>query len=134
MDTDRLLLGWRIDVRREGISETYGITLSSLRSLGTSLYSLKTVVSCKSYAIGRCTAWLVSIVTLQTYEACLKNLLGKFNPRLSTTRNMGGSNFNRVGFMNSLHAKITTTPTMILNAAFGHPMSANRNGAVAGTG
>ena len=92
------------------------------------------VVSLITHVNDRCTAWVALTVMLQTYEACLKNLLGKFNPRLSTIRNMGGSTFNRVGFMNSLHAKTTTTPTMILNVAFGHPISANRKGAVAGTG
>ena len=64
----------------------------------------------------------------------MKYRLGKLSPRLSTTRKTGGKTVSSVGFISSLQAKITTTPTMILRVALGHPIAANEKGAVAGTG
>ncbi len=57
-----------MDLIKEGIDEAYGITLSSLRSLGTSVYSLG-----ENQYDERDVAGL-------TYEACLKNLRGRSRP------------------------------------------------------
>src|SRR5436190_24133270 len=67
-----------------------------------------------------------------TYEARVKNLLGRLRPRRSITRKTGGRYRRSEGFMTSLQANMITTPKAIRATALNQPMLSSWNGTVAG--
>ena len=105
-DTERPRPGCRIDVRSPGRSDTDGITLSTFSLEGIFLYS----------------------------EAGMKNFRGRMSPAFSITLKRCGKNFNNVGFITSLHAKMTRTPTSTRSITTPQPMCCRSKGTVAGTG
>src|SRR4051812_9760018 len=95
-----------MEVRRLGRSDTDGITLSTFSLEGIFLYSV----------------------------ADMKNFLGRMKPDLSMTRKRCGRNLSNAGFITSLHAKMTRTPTRTRRITIPQPICLRSKGTVAGTG